>query len=100
MNAKSKSRLYVLTALACIVWLVQTLYEAAQKNQLLYWPNIIFSVCLLVVIGYTGYCGIKDWNAKPDKKDSSDPSVDTSAEEDEEPDEDAVAADDGSVDKS
>jgi hypothetical protein len=72
MKPKAKSRLYALTALACAIWFAQSIYESVQKDQLFYWPNVVFDVCLLVIIGYTGYCAVKDWNAKdPQEMDAS-----------------------------
>jgi uncharacterized membrane protein YebE (DUF533 family) len=72
LNTHSRARLYALTAGACVAWLVQSLMEANKDGSLLTWPTIIFSLCLLVVIGYTGYCALKDWNAKDDDEDNND----------------------------
>ena len=57
-----RARLYALTAVACTIWLIQSLIEAYSDGSLLTWPTIVFSLCLLVVIGYTGYCAVKDWS--------------------------------------
>lgn len=68
LTEQTRARMYALTALACVVWLVQSLVEAAHSSSLLSWPNVVFSICLLVVIGYTGYCAVTGWNAEETKR--------------------------------
>ncbi|MCI1901174.1 MAG: hypothetical protein LKI93_00335 [Bifidobacteriaceae bacterium] len=58
MTEKAQSRLYAVTALACIVWLIQSSIEASKDGSLLTIWNIFFSICLLVVIAWTGYRAI------------------------------------------
>lgn len=55
MNARAKARLYALTALACVLWLGQSLYEANRDGSLSSWATWVFAACLVVVIGWTGY---------------------------------------------
>ena len=55
LTARSTSRMYALTCLACVIWLWQSLVEANNDGSLFNWATIVFSLCLLVVIG---------WNAK------------------------------------
>ncbi|PST45956.1 hypothetical protein CPA40_08270 [Bifidobacterium callitrichos] len=69
LNKQSTARLYALTCVACVVWLVQSLMEANADGSLTNWATIIFSLCLLVVIGWTGYNAISGWNAKEDDED-------------------------------
>lgn len=69
LNKQSTARLYALTCVACVVWLVQSLMEANSDGSLTNWATIVFSLCLLVVIGWTGYNAISGWNAKDDDED-------------------------------
>jgi F0F1-type ATP synthase membrane subunit b/b' len=55
LTDKAQSRLYALTSLACIVWLVQSSIEASNDGSIWTLWNIFFSICLLVVIGWTGW---------------------------------------------
>ena len=54
LTARSTSRMYALTCLACVIWLWQTLVEANNDG----------SLCLLVVIGWSGRNAVAGWNAK------------------------------------
>lgn len=71
LNERTRARLYALTALACLGWLAQSLYQAHADGTLATWPTIILSVSLLVVIGYTGYCAVSGWRA-PEPGESGD----------------------------
>ena len=51
ITASSTSRMYELTCLACVLWLFN-------------WATIVFSLCLLVVIGWSGWNAVAGWNAK------------------------------------
>ena len=55
LNERARARLYALTALACVLWLGQSLYEANKDGSLTSWATWVFAACLLVVIGWTGY---------------------------------------------
>ena len=55
LNERARARLYALTALACVLWLGQSLYEADKDGSLTSWATWVFAACLLVVIGWTGY---------------------------------------------
>lgn len=68
INDKARSRMYGLTAIACALWLIQSLTEASRDGSLLNWSTIIFSLCLTIV---TAYCGVSAWqeSRKADKKD-------------------------------
>ena len=52
LTARSTSRMYALTCLACVIWLWQSLVEANNDGSLFNWTTIVFSLCLLVVIGW------------------------------------------------
>lgn len=54
MSDTAKNRLYALTCIACIAWLVQSIHEYVKHGTLTSYGSIIFIVCLLTVIIYTG----------------------------------------------
>ena len=64
LTARSTSRMYALTCLACVIWLWQSLVEANNDGSLFNWATIVFSLCLLVVIGWSGWNAVAGWNAK------------------------------------
>lgn len=55
MTEKAQSRLYALTALACIIWLVQSTVEAVNDGSMWSIWNLFFTLALLIVIGWTGF---------------------------------------------
>lgn len=60
INDKARSRMYGLTAVACALWLIQSLAEASRDGSLLSWSTIVFSLCLTVVTTYCGTCAWKE----------------------------------------
>ena len=64
LTARSPSRMYALTCLACVIWLWQSLVEANNDGSLFNWATIVFSLCLLVVIGWSGWNDVAGCNAK------------------------------------
>ncbi|WP_196779085.1 carbon starvation protein [Bifidobacterium choloepi] len=62
LTTSSRARLYALTCLATVIWFVQSITQAEADGTLFSWSSIIFLLCLTVVIGYTGYSAVKDWN--------------------------------------
>lgn len=88
MTEKARSRMYALTCLACIVWLIQSSIGAANDGTLWTMWNIFFSVCLLVVIGWTGWSAIT-MMIKTDKEEEGqdDDSVEDPLDEEEDMDE-------------
>ncbi|AKV55424.1 hypothetical protein BACT_0958 [Bifidobacterium actinocoloniiforme DSM 22766] len=63
LNERSRARLYGFTAVACAVWLIQSLWEASRDGTLLTWSTAVFSLCLLLVTAYTAYEAVKGWGA-------------------------------------
>lgn len=55
LSGNSMTTLYWLTSFVCFVWLVQSAYDAYQRHQLLYWPNVIFFACMIGVIAGAAY---------------------------------------------
>ena len=60
INDKARSRIYGLTAVACALWLIQSLVESSQDGSLLSWSTIVFSLCLTLVTAYCGTCAWKE----------------------------------------
>ena len=78
-----RARLYALTAVACVIWLVQSLMEAHGDGSLFTWPTVVFSLCLAVVIVYTSYSAIKGWSANDDGADTGNDDADVAVGTDE-----------------
>ena len=57
MNDKSKSRLYLLTSMICLIWLGQVIFKAWQTSSLWSIANLVFYASMIIVVGYTGYSG-------------------------------------------
>lgn len=62
MSAKSKSRLSMLTAGACLIWLIQAVYQAVQQHQVMYWPNVVFYITMVLVVAGSLYSSLRDWS--------------------------------------
>jgi len=67
-NERTRARLYAVTCLACIVWLIQSLCESNADGSLASWATIVFSLCLGVVIAWTGWNAFTGWNAADEKQ--------------------------------
>ncbi|MDR2976654.1 MAG: carbon starvation protein [Streptococcaceae bacterium] len=61
LNTTQKSRLYGLTAIVCAIWLGQSLFKANHEDQLFSVYNVIFYICLLLVIAYTAFSAYQMW---------------------------------------
>lgn len=72
---KFRMRLYLLTCVASIAWLASTIHDALADGTLGSAPTIFLLVCIVIVIGYTGYSGISMWiKGEPEDKDHQDDS--------------------------
>lgn len=69
MSEKSKTRLYLLTCIACVLWLIQVVNEYVHDGTLLTAPSIIFILCILVAIIYTGVNAFQGWRAEMNNED-------------------------------
>ncbi|MFT8988091.1 MAG: hypothetical protein ABF966_07650 [Bifidobacterium psychraerophilum] len=63
LSTSAQAKLYAMTALACGIWLIQSVYESMQDGSLLSWPTLIFSACLLVVILHTTHQAVSGMQA-------------------------------------
>ena len=57
-----KTRMYALTTFFMSIWLFQSLYGSYKSGDLFAWYTLIFSLCLLIVIGYCGYNAFKGFS--------------------------------------
>lgn len=74
LNARATARLYAITCVACVVWLAQSLVEAESDGTITHWSTIVFALCLLVVIAWTGYSAFTGWNKTDEQDDADKPS--------------------------
>lgn len=72
IDEKARSRLYALTAIACAIWLIQSIIEASRDGSLLTWPTIIFSLCLAAVTTYCSICAWRGLSRSGDKEEDKD----------------------------
>ena len=61
MNDGFRMRLYALTCVACIAWLVQSVSQDIKDGTLATAPSIILIVCISVAILYTGISAVQLW---------------------------------------
>ena len=61
MNDGFRMRLYALTCVACIAWLVQSISQDIKDGALASAPSIILIVCISVAILYTGISAVQLW---------------------------------------
>ncbi len=57
MNETAQSRLYMLTALACTIWLCQNIYTSINDGTIMHWASWVFILCIGIVVVYSGYQG-------------------------------------------
>jgi len=64
MNDKAKMRLYALTSIACLVWLVEAMVRDYKNGQMWSLQSIIFYTCMFIVILYTAFSALQIWKIK------------------------------------
>jgi hypothetical protein len=52
LSGRSQGVLYGLTAVGCLIWLLQSANEAWLGGTFMTWTNLVFLACLVVVVGY------------------------------------------------
>ena len=82
MNDSFRMRLYALTSIACIAWLVQTIVSTAKDGTLATAPTIILIACIAVAVVYTGFNAAQLWmdQGKHDEHENEDDDSDEEAE--------------------
>lgn len=64
LSGKSKARLYGLTAISCLLWLIQTLHDTIVSHQVIFSiSNIVFYLCLIIVIAYSAHSAYSFWKS-------------------------------------
>ena len=70
MNDRSRMMLYALTAVACVMWIWQSVKESMNDGTIISTSNIIFLVCIAAI-----YCAANAlilWWRQPGKDDAAD----------------------------
>lgn len=62
-DTKFRLRLYTLTSLACLGWMVQDCIQSVQEHNFLQPANLFLLACILVMVLYTGISALKLWKA-------------------------------------
>ena len=75
MNDRSRMTLYTLTALACVVWIWQSVREAMQDGSLASASTIIFLVCIGVAAVYCAGNALVLWWRQGNDEDNADAST-------------------------
>lgn len=69
MNDRSRMMLYALTALACVVWIWQSVQESMADGTMISTSNIIFLVCIGIAAVYCAANALMLWWHQPGKND-------------------------------
>ena len=81
MNDRSRMMLYALTAVACVMWIWQSVKESMNDGTIISTSNIIFLVCIGIAAIYCAANALILWWRQPGKDDAADD--DEQAEENE-----------------
>lgn len=93
MNDRSRMMLYALTAVACVMWIWQSVKESMNDGTIISTSNIIFLVCIGIAAIYCAANALILWWRQPGKDDEDDnDNADESAESDESTKSDGSAA--------
>ena len=95
MNDRSRMMLYALTAVACVMWIWQSVKESMNDGTIISTSNIIFLVCIGIAAIYCAANALILWWRQPGKGDAADDdetdSTEAEAEQAEENEHDDVA---------
>lgn len=73
LNGSAQTRLYVMTAVACMFWLIQSLYESIHDGSLQTWPTWVLTISLLIVIAHSlRQAIVRSIAARKEERESSD----------------------------
>ena len=81
MNDSFRMRLYALTCIACIAWLVQSVSSDLKDGTLATAPSIILIVCIAVAVLYTGISAAQLWITQGKSHDDEDDDADTDGDD-------------------
>lgn len=78
MNDRSRMMLYALTAVACVMWIWQSVKESMNDGTIISTSNIIFLVCIGIAAVYCAANALILWWRQPSKEDAeNDDAADT-----------------------
>ncbi|PKC80543.1 hypothetical protein [Bifidobacterium longum] len=78
MNDRSRMMLYALTAVACVMWIWQSVKESMNDGTIISTSNIIFLVCIGIAAIYCAANALILWWRQPGKEDAeNDDAADT-----------------------
>ena len=83
MNDRSRMMLYALTAVACVMWIWQSVKESMNDGTIISTSNIIFLVCIGIAAIYCAANALILWWRQPGKDDAADDDETDKAEENE-----------------
>lgn len=72
MNDRSRMMLYALTAVACVMWIWQSVKESMNDGTIISTSNIIFLVCIGIAAIYCAANALILWWRQPGKDDEDD----------------------------
>ena len=72
MNDRSRMMLYALTAVACVMWIWQSVKESMNDGTIISTSNIIFLVCIGLAAIYCAANALILWWRQPGKGDAAD----------------------------
>ncbi|WP_223851976.1 hypothetical protein [Bifidobacterium myosotis] len=87
MNDRSRMMLYALTAVACVVWIWQSVQESMTDGTMISTSNIIFLVCIGIAAVYCAANALILWWRQPGKNDDEDGQEPSETADDEDDDE-------------
>ncbi|KFI46723.1 hypothetical protein GA0061078_0476 [Bifidobacterium bohemicum] len=79
LSGHSQGVLYGLTAVACLIWLAQSALQAWRSGTFMTWPNLVFMLCLAVVVCYGVFAAVRSFTT--DRVDSSENGDDADSDE-------------------
>ena len=71
MNDRSRMMLYALTAVACVMWIWQSVKESMNDGTIISTSNIIFLVCIGIAAIYCAANALILWWRQPGKDDAA-----------------------------
>ena len=71
MNDRSRMMLYALTAVACVMWIWQSVKESMNDGTIISTSNIIFLVCIGIAAIYCAANALILWWRQPGKGDAA-----------------------------
>ncbi|KAB7789192.1 hypothetical protein [Bifidobacterium cebidarum] len=100
MNNRSRMMLYALTAVACVVWIYQSVKESMSDGTIISTSNIIFLVCIGIAAVYCAANALIIWWRQPGKDDETSSENAEDEDSEDEPEDSQTDADSSSATQS